>query len=112
MTRQDAKQAILSIIQARLGEANAITVRGLQRETGIKDERYIRRLIHELRHEGHWIASTANGYFTPVTQDEKQHTLAILKNNGVVNFGTVRDLERIADSPEVPVQMNWLKEAA
>jgi len=70
----DMKAAILYALQYHVGEKNAIQAEKLRLRLGMEGIHValweVRDAIHEMRNDGHLIASGQRGYFIPETRQE------------------------------------------
>ncbi|HWK28926.1 MAG TPA: hypothetical protein VNS09_20360 [Solirubrobacter sp.] len=87
-----AAEELLDLI--RVGEANAVGVADLSRDSGYSQRR-VKALIRLLRHNGWPICSTSgNGYFFPASRQEAEHTKAYFAKIIESHEQTLRAIQR------------------
>jgi len=96
------QHALLAVLCRHIGRARGITVTALAREIlGIEpsrgDERLVRRLVVELRLEGHHIcAHPTSGYFLAETPAELDESIAFLRERALSSLQQIAAMRRVS----------------
>ena len=94
------RDALLVILRNHIGRARGVTVTALAREVlGYEpsrvDERIVRRLVFELRCEGHHVcAHPADGYYLAETPEELDQTIAFLRDRAMASLQQIASMKR------------------
>lgn len=94
------RDALLVALRNHIGRARGVTVTALAREVlGFEptrgDERLVRRLVVELRCEGHHVcAHPADGYYLAETSDELDQTIAFLRDRAMASLQQIAAMKR------------------
>lgn len=96
------RDALLAALRNHIGRARGVTVTALAREVlGVEptrgDERVVRRLVVELRLEGHHVcATTDEGYFLAGTPEELDDTIAFLRKRAMTSLEQIAAMKRVS----------------
>ena len=104
---QIRRHTVLSVLSHHIGRGTGIGIAELTRECmnaqhfyGIPDEarkRRVRKLIEELRREGHHICATpADGYFIAACTEELQQTCMFLYQRSMTSLTQVAAMKRVS----------------
>ncbi|OHD24113.1 MAG: hypothetical protein A2Y38_12320 [Spirochaetes bacterium GWB1_59_5] len=86
---------VLTALSRHIGKGNGIGVKLLAQQLGI-EERNTRKLISELREEGHAICGTpADGYYIAATPEELEATCEFLHNRALHSLTLESRLRKI-----------------
>ena len=102
MDERITRDALLVALRAHIGRSRGVTVTALAREMlGIEptrgDERVVRRLVVELRLEGHHVcAHPANGYYLAESPDELDDTIAFLRDRAISSLQQIAAMKRVS----------------
>jgi len=98
ITRDD----LLAALRNHIGRHRGVTVSALAREVlGVEptrgDERIVRRLVVELRLEGHHVcAHPASGYYLAESPDELDDTIAFLRDRAMSSLQQIAAMKRVS----------------
>lgn len=96
------RDMLLVALREHIGRARGVTVTALAREVlGVEptrgDERLVRKLVVELRLEGHHVcAHPASGYYLAETADELDDTLAFLRDRALSSLQQIAAMKRVS----------------
>lgn len=96
------RDALLATLRHHIGRSRGVTVTALGRELLGSEpsrghERLIRRLVVELRCEGHHIcAHPVDGYYLAETSEELDQTIAFLRDRAMASLEQIAAMKRIA----------------
>ena len=96
------RHALLGALCMHIGRARGVTVTALAREVlGVEpsrgDERLVRRLVVELRLEGHHVcAHPASGYFIAETPAELDESIAFLRERALSSLQQIAAMKRVS----------------
>ena len=96
------RDALLVALRNHIGRANGVTVTALAREVlGVEatraDERALRKLMVELRLEGHHVcAHPASGYYLAQTTDELEETIQFLRDRSLHSLQQIAAMKRVS----------------
>jgi biotin operon repressor len=86
---------VLTALSHHIGKGNGIGVKQLAQQLGI-DERHTRKLISELREQGHAVCGTpADGYYIAATPEELEATCEFLHNRALHSLTLESRLRKI-----------------
>lgn len=87
--------ALLNLLSRHIGKGNGIGVKQLAQQLDTP-ERTVRKLVSELRDEGHAVCGTpADGYYIAATADELQHTCDFLRSRAMHSLTLESRLRKI-----------------
>ena len=96
------RDLLLVALRNHIGRANGITVKALAREIlGCEpeggDERLVRKLVVELRREGHHVcAHPADGYYLAADADELNDTIAFLRDRAMSSLEQIAAMKHVS----------------
>ncbi len=96
------RDRLLVALRNHIGRANGVTVTALAREVlGVEptayDERTLRRLVVDLRRDGHHVcAHPASGYYLAESPDELDDTIAFLRDRAMSSLEQIAAMKRIS----------------
>jgi hypothetical protein len=96
------RDALLVALRNHIGRKNGVTVTALAREVlGTEpsrgDERIVRKLVVELRREGHHVcAHPANGYYLAANADELADTIAFLRERAMSSLEQIAAMKHVS----------------
>lgn len=103
MSDKLTRDSLLAALRDHIGEANGIAGHQLCRKiVGFtadgRDERQMRKLIQQLRHEGHHICGfpDRHGYYLAETTDELDRTCAFLTERAMTSLTQVSAMKRVS----------------
>ena len=93
------EKVLLGLKLNRVGKATAITnkemIEGLSRIGFEKvSDTVIRKIINQLRHEGHAVCSSGNGYYLAATEDELKECINDLQARVDAQLATLEALKK------------------
>lgn len=89
------KTQVLTTLSRHIGKGNGIGVKPLAAQLGI-EERYTRKIISDLREEGHAVCGTPqNGYYIAANAEELQHTCEFLRSRALHSLTLESRLRKI-----------------
>ena len=97
-----SRDALLVALRDHIGRANGVTGTALAREViGAEptpgDERIVRRLVVELRREGHHVcAHPASGYYLAQSPEELDDTIAFLRDRALSSLEQIAAMKRVS----------------
>lgn len=97
-----SRDALLVALRDHIGRANGVTGTALAREViGEEptrgDERIVRRLVVELRREGHHVcAHPASGYYLAESPEELADTIAFLRDRAMSSLEQIAAMKRVS----------------
>jgi hypothetical protein len=87
--------AVLTVLSRHIGSGNGIAMKQLQMQLDMVP-RHLRKLVSELRGEGHAICGTpGEGYFIAATAEELQHTCEFLRSRAMHSLSLESKLRKI-----------------
>lgn len=102
MDNSITRDRLLAALRNHIGHSRGVTVTALAREVlGVEptrgDERVVRRLIVELRLEGHHVcAHPASGYYLAESPQELSDTIAFLRERAMSSLSQIAAMKRIS----------------
>jgi hypothetical protein len=111
------RERLLEVLANHIGAANGVTITQLAIECAgtvvrteshetLAQQRHLRKLVEELRIEGHHIcASPSRGYYMAETTDELEDTCAFLFTRAMTSLRQVSAMKRIS-LPDLAGQLN------
>lgn len=102
MDERIARDGLLAALRNHIGRARGVTVTALAREVlGTEptrgDERVVRRLVVELRLEGHHVcAHPTSGYYLAASPDELADTIAFLRDRAMSSLEQIAAMKRVS----------------
>lgn len=102
MDERITRDALLVALRGHIGRMRGVTVTALAREVlGIEptrgDERVVRRLVVELRLEGHHVcAHPGSGYYLAESHDELEGTIAFLRDRALSSLQQIAAMKRVS----------------
>lgn len=96
------RDQLLAALRNHIGHANGVTVTALAREVlgaepTRRDERALRKLVVELRSEGHHVcAHPSTGYFLAASPDELEDTIIFLRDRALSSLQQIAAMKRIS----------------
>lgn len=96
------RDTLLVALRDHIGRANGVTVTVLAREVvGAEptrgDERIVRRMVVELRREGHHVcAHPASGYYLAASPEEIADTIAFLRDRAMSSLEQIAAMKRVS----------------
>lgn len=96
------RDALLIALRNHIGRRRGVTVTALAREVlGEEptrgDERTVRRLVVELRRDGHHVcAHPADGYYLAESPEELDQTIAFLRERAVSSLEQIAAMKRVS----------------
>jgi len=96
------RDALLSVLSHHIGRDNGVTVTALTRqvlghEPTRGDERIVRKLVLELRLEGHHVcATTDGGYYIAANADELNETIAFLRKRAMTSLEQIAAMKHVS----------------
>lgn len=96
------RDALLVALRNHIGRARGVTVTALAREAlGIEptrgDERTLRRMVVDLRREGHHVcAHPASGYYLAESPEELEDTIQFLRDRAMSSLAQIAAMKRIS----------------
>lgn len=100
--RAITRDTLLAALRHHIGRANGVTVTALAREClGAEptrgDERTVRKLVVELRNEGHHVcAHPASGYYLAANADELADTIAFLRERAMSSLTQIAAMKHVS----------------
>lgn len=102
ISREITPDAVLGALSRRIGPANGATVRELATEvlgrpSGPQDERLLRKVVVQLRLDGHPVCSTPDeGYHHAANKDDLQRTCLHMASRAYTSLAQVAAMKKIA----------------
>lgn len=96
------RDTLLATLRNHIGRARGVTVTALAREVlGTEpsrgDERVVRRLVVELRLDGHHVcAHPASGYYLAASPEELADTIAFLRDRAMSSLEQIAAMKRVS----------------
>lgn len=96
------RDALLFALRNHIGRRRGVTVTALAREVlgeepSRGDERIVRRLVVELRLEGHHVcAHPTNGYYLAESADELDATIAFLRDRAMSSLQQIAAMKHVS----------------